>query len=191
MLDLRVADLRLRRGDHAGALEYARKAQGRRDLGSDEIAYLEAMLARIACLSGDLQTAERELASARERIARRGPTLPQSNHGRAIVEGLSATLAAQAGDFEAAERWFASAHEVALGTEDMPVLASVAVAGAAIAAARGDHASEVELLTAATAIRGSDDPTNPEAARLTPERGPAMSRQDALATLSRAAAIGA
>jgi tetratricopeptide (TPR) repeat protein len=191
MLDLRVADLRLRRGDYEGALEFARQAQEQRDLGSDEIAFLQAMLARIAWLEGDLETAERELAEARERIERRGPTLPQSNHGRALVEGLSASLAAQSGDFAAAERWLASAHEVALGTEDMPVLASVAVAGAALAAARGDHATEVELLTAAMAIRGADDPTNPEVARLTPERGPAMTQQAALATLSRAAGIGA
>jgi hypothetical protein len=73
----------------------------------------------------------------------------------------------------------------------MPVLASVAVAAAAIAAAPGDHAPEVELLTAAAAIRGADDPTNPEVARLTPERGPAMTREDALAALSRAAGVGA
>ena len=191
MLDLRVADLRLRRGDFEGAREFARKALERRNLGSDETLFLQALQARIAWLVGDVEGAQRDLAAAHERIEARGPTLPQSDHGRALIESLSATLAAEAGDLEAADRWLTSAHEVAVGTEDMPVITAVAVAAAAIAHRRGDHAAEVELLTAARAIRGADDPTNPEIARLTPERGPAMSQQEALERLSRAAAVRA
>ncbi len=191
MLDLRVADLRLRRGDYEGARTFAHQALERRDLGGDETLFLEAMQARIAWLAGDPEGAERLLAEARERMEARGPTLPQSRHGAALIEGLSATLAAETGDLEAADRWLRAAHEAALGTEDMPVIASVAVAAAAIARCRGDHADEVELLTAARAIRGADDPSNPEIARLTPERGPAMTQAEALERLSRAAAIRA
>jgi hypothetical protein len=60
------------------------------------------------------------------------------------------------------------------------------VAAAAIAHVRDDAAATAELISAAAAIRGADDPTNPEIRRLPPERGPALSRPDALARLQRA-----
>jgi hypothetical protein len=60
------------------------------------------------------------------------------------------------------------------------------VAAAANAHVRGDAPATAELLSAAAAIRGADDPTNPEIRRLPPERGPALSRPDALARLQRA-----
>ena len=57
MIDLRLADVRLRarrprRGARAGA---ARRS--RRDLGSDDVAVVQAMQARVAWLAGDLEGA--------------------------------------------------------------------------------------------------------------------------------------
>jgi len=68
----------------------------------------------------------------------------------------------------------------------MPVIAAIAVVAAAIARAGEIHAAEVELLTAAVAIRGcgrSDEPRDrPPGA----ERGPAMiSRRHSSASLTR------
>jgi hypothetical protein len=186
MLDLRFADLRLRRGDLAGARRYAAQARERSDLGADDMAFLQATAARIAWLSGDLEGAARELRDARERIARRGPSLPQAGHGRALVEALSAVLAAEQGELAEADERLAAAHATALGTEDMPVVSAVAVAAAAVAHVRGDAAATAELLSAAAAIRGAEDPTNPEVRRLPPERGPALPRPGALARLERA-----
>ena len=63
------------------------------------------------------------------------PSLPQQGHGQALIEGLMASLEAESGDFEAADRALAEAHRVALATQDMPMVASVAVAAATVAAA--------------------------------------------------------
>lgn len=194
MLEVRMADIRLRLGDLDGARELAARARGRRDVGGDDTALIQSMLARIAWLSGDLEGARAELADARERLARHGSSLPQQGHGRALVEGLAATVAAEAGDFEAAERSLAEAHAVALATEDMPMIASVAVAAAALAVRRGDTEGAAELLGAAVALRGAEDPTNPEIVRLGIESYPRLTREAALARLdaavSRTAPVG-
>ena len=191
MIDVRVADIRLRRGDLDGARELARRARGRRDLGGDDIAFVQTMQARVAWLSGDLAGAQAELDDARERLARHSPGLPQQGHGRALVEALAATLAAEREDFEEAERALAEAHTLALATEDMPILAAVAVAAAAIAVRRDDRDAAAELLAAATAVRGADDRTNPEIVRLGVEPAAPLEREAALALLSRTAAVRA
>ena len=198
MLDLRIADIRLRLGDLDGARELARQARGRRDLGGDDTAWVQAMQARIAWLSGDVEGAQAELDDARERLARHGSGLPQQGHGRALVEALAATLAAESGDLEAADRALAEAHALALGTEDMPMVAAVAVAAAAVAVRRGDKAGAAELLGAAVALRGAEDLTNPEIVRVAAQLGatprPQFGREAALARLdaevSRTASIG-
>ena len=59
MIDLRIADVRMRRGDLDGARELAQRARGRRDLGRDDLAFVQAMQARIAWLAGDLDAARR------------------------------------------------------------------------------------------------------------------------------------
>ncbi|HWK26461.1 MAG TPA: BTAD domain-containing putative transcriptional regulator [Solirubrobacter sp.] len=184
MLDLRVAEIRLRRGDLAGAREFADRARSRRDLGTDETAFALATLARIDWLSGDVESARRELADARERLDRRGPIMPRQRHGEAVVEGLRAAIAAEDGDLETADRLLAGAYDAALGTTDMPVIAAVAVAGACVAARRGDSETAAALLSAAAAVRGAEDPTNPEILRLGIAAAPPVSREAALAYLS-------
>jgi predicted ATPase/DNA-binding winged helix-turn-helix (wHTH) protein len=186
MIDVRLADVRLRLGDLEGARELAQRARARRDLGADDGAVVQSMQARVAWLSGDVEGARAELLDARERLARRGSSLPQQGHGEALVEGLMASLEAERGDFEAAERALASAHALAMATTDMPIVASVAVAAAAVAVARGERTEASELLAAAVALRGADDPTNPEIVRLgiTPAVPPA--REGALVRLAAA-----
>ena len=187
MIDLRLADVRLRRGDLEGAREIALRARSRRDMGGDDVAFVQAMQARIAWLSGDIEGARAVLLDARERLARRGSGLPQQGHGQAMVEGLVASLEAEAGDFEAAERALAEAHRLALATEDMPMVASVAVAAAAVAAARGEPAEAAGLIGAAIALRGADDPTNPEIIRLGVTPAGPITREAALSLLTHGA----
>jgi hypothetical protein len=84
----------------------------------------------------------------------------------------------------------------------MPIVAAVGVAAATVAAVRGRAEEASVLLGAAAALRGADDFTSPEVARLRDEaqspayeRGRALSRLEALARLqaaaSRAAPVGA
>jgi len=194
MLALHLADIRIRRGDLAGARELTRRAQEQPALGGDDTAFLQALQARIAYLDGDLEEAARVVAEARERLARGGPTAPRQGHGRAMLAAIGATVAARSGDFAEAERRLAEAHAVALATEDKPMVASIAVAAATVADARGDREAAAELVGAAAALRGADDPTNPDVVRLGLADVPRMSRDAALACLqaevSRAAPVG-
>ena len=191
MIDLRLADVRLRVGDLEGARELAQRARSRRDLGRDDVAVVQAMQARVAWLSGDLDGARAELVDARERLARRGSSLPQQGHGQALIEGLMASLEAESGDFEAAEGALAEAHRVALATQDMPMVASVAVAAATVATARGERAEAAELVAVAIALRGAEDATNPEIMRLGVTPAGPLTREAALALLSRTAPVRA
>ena len=201
MFDIRMADVLLRLGRVDEARERALRARRRRDSGSDDTAFAQASLARIAWVAGDREGARAELADARERLERRRRILPEQSHGWALVTALSAILAAQSGELEEAERHFANALPLALATTDMPVVSSVGVAAAHIAAARGKPDDAAELLGAAAAIRGGDDFTSPEVAAVRDEsrsaaydRGRALSREEALACLeaaaSRAAPVG-
>jgi hypothetical protein len=198
MLDVRMADIRLRQGDLADARELALGALSRRDIGGDDAVFVEAMLARIEWLAGDLPAARVRLEEARERISRRGPVLPQYAHAQATLEGLTAVLAAQAGELDEAERHLAAAFPAAQATTDMPIVALAGVAAAALAAARGLPDEAAELLGASAAVRGADDFTSPEVARLHDEaraaayaRGRALSREAALERLAAAASSAA
>ena len=198
MLDFRLADILLRLGDIDGARERARSARERRDLGSDDTAFAQALIARIEYVDGHLEAARAELADARERLARKPPSLPEQGHGRALIEALAAIVEADLGDLEAADRSVATGFVSARATSDMPIVAAVGVGAAAVAAARGEHDEAEELLGAAAAIRGADEFTNPVVARLHDEarsaayaRGRALSREDALARLEAAASRAA
>jgi predicted ATPase/DNA-binding SARP family transcriptional activator len=201
MFDTRMADVLLRLGDIDEARERAQRARERRDIGSDDTAFAQATLARIAWVSGDREAAQAELADARERLERRGRGLPEQSHGWALIESLSAILAAEAGELEDAERYVATALPLALATTDMPIVSSVGVAAAHLAAARGKPEEAAELLGAAAAIRGAEDLTSPEVTAVRDEarsaaydRGRALSREEALkrleAAVSRAAPVG-
>jgi len=201
MLDTRRADILLRLGNVDEARVRARAARERRDLGSDDLAFAQAQQARIELVAGDLEAARAELEDARERLARRPPP-PAQGHGSALIEALSAIVAAEAGALDDAERHVAAAFPVALATSDMPIVAAVGVAAATVAAVRGRAEEASVLLGAAAALRGADDFTSPEVARLRDEvqspaydRGRALSREQALARLqaaaSRAAPVGA
>jgi tetratricopeptide (TPR) repeat protein len=193
MLDVRMSDVLLRLGDLAGARERAERALARHDMGSDDTSFVRAMVARIALAAGDADTARAVLADAAERIERRGNVLPQYAHGKAMVESLGAIVASRAGELEEAERRLAVALPAALGTTDMPMVAMAGVAAATLAHARGRLDEAAEVLGAAAAIRGADDFTAPEIARLRDDarsaayaRGRALSREDALARLQDA-----
>ncbi|MDA0182845.1 winged helix-turn-helix domain-containing protein [Solirubrobacter phytolaccae] len=165
MLDMRISDFRLRAGNLDGAREYALRSRHRRDIGRDDLAFVQALQARIEWIAGNLDAAEAVLADALSRLEHLPPAMP-GTHGHALVHAVAASLAAEQGDFERAGAYLAIAHAAAVNTKDMPMHAAVAVSAAAVAAAQGDRDGAAELLAAATAIRGVDDPTNPEITRL-------------------------
>lgn len=193
MLDLRVSDVRMRGGDLEGAREFARRARHRRDIGRDDLAFVQAMQGRVEWLAGDLDAANAVLTDALSRLDKLPPAMPGS-HGHALVNSVAASVAAERGDVTGARRYLGDAYAAAVQTKDMPMHAAVAVSAAGIAIAEGDRELAGELLAAATAIRGVDDPTNPEITRLGLEPPAPPSRDAGLAQLgayaSRAAPIG-
>jgi predicted ATPase/DNA-binding SARP family transcriptional activator len=209
MLDMRLADIRTRRGDLEGARAAAAEALARRDIGSEDSLIVQATLARAAWLDGDLDAARRELADAARRLERTGPMLPQQGHARAIIGALVAVVETEAGDFDRADAELRGAYPAAIGAADMPIVAMVGLAAAGLAARRGNGGEAAQLLGASAALRGAEDLTNPEVARLMARlrdtlgedafaeayaRGRALAREDALALLdpagSRAAPVG-
>jgi tetratricopeptide (TPR) repeat protein len=208
LIELRQADVALRRGDLAAARRHATEARDRREVGSDDRAFAQAMLARVILAEGDLAGARAELADAVERLARARPVRPEFAHARTIVQVVEAGVTMAGGDLDSAETVLAGAMEDAVLTTDMPLVAAVGVVAADLAARRGRAADAAEMLGAAAALRGAEDATNPDVAdllgRLTEAlgeealaaaraRGRALSREDALARLdaaSRPAPVG-
>jgi hypothetical protein len=71
------------------------------------------------------------------------------------------------GEVETARDHIVRAYEAALGTRDMPVVASVGVTAALFAEHDGDPVAAAERLGAAAQLRGTEDPTQPDIAELT------------------------
>jgi ATP/maltotriose-dependent transcriptional regulator MalT len=155
-------------------------------MGRDDLAFVQAMQGRVEWLAGDLDAAQAVLDDAVSRLEKLPPAMPGS-HGHALVNAMAASVAAERGHFEDAQAYLGQAHAAAVNTKDMPMHAAVAVSAAGVAYAAGDRDAAGELLAAATAIRGTDDPTNPEITRLalTPPAPP--TREAGLARLAAAA----
>jgi hypothetical protein len=204
LLQMRLADIRLRRGDLAGARELLLRAIEDADLQRDESLVARASIARIAWLSGDLDELRRRTADAAVRLERLGLNRPEQGHVRAIVEGLETIVALEDGDVDTVEAKLAAAYATALGTTDMPMVAMVAVIVAAVAARHGRPADAAEYLGAAAVLRGAEDRSNPELTRLFETlrgelgddafeaayaRGHALTSEAAVARLSGAAPV--
>ncbi len=198
LLDLRRAEVALRRGDLEGARAHARSAREHGDLESDDRAFVQAVGARVALCSGDVEGARREVAEALDRLARSGPTMAEQGHAAAMLQSIACCVDLAAGDIGAAEARLAPAYAAAVGSEDLPIVAHVGVAAAAVAAARGTAADAAELLGAAAVLRGAEDRGSPEIAALHArlsaalgddafaaayDRGRALTREDAVARL--------
>jgi hypothetical protein len=91
---------------------------------------------------------------------------PVRSHGLSIVLAMSARLSMVDGDLAGAIVDGQDAYDAALATKDYPIIAMVGVALAEIAATGGRPALSAEMLGAAARLRGTDDPTSTEIARL-------------------------
>jgi len=211
MLRLRFADVRGRRGDLEGARAMLAASLEDGDRFDEETAMVKVALAHLELRLGGAERAGELAAEARELLGPSEGRRAEQAHAHAIALSTTALIALEAGDRSAAEGWLREAYEAALGTHDMPVVAAVGV----IAATREHHAGHdldsAEMLGAAARLRGADDLTHPEVARLTDalrgslgeaafrrafEDGRALDREAAVARLrpsadSDSAAVGA
>jgi ATP/maltotriose-dependent transcriptional regulator MalT len=126
-----------------------------------------AMLGAVEHYAGNLQQARALQREAMRRVASLPPGHPAQGHIRAVLLAVSARTAIDEDGLEKARDFAREAFTAAVGTRDMPVVAMVGVALADLTAAAGDLAGAATMLGAAARLRGADDPTACEIARLT------------------------
>ncbi|HWO62405.1 MAG TPA: BTAD domain-containing putative transcriptional regulator, partial [Umezawaea sp.] len=161
-----LAGARSHNGDREGArAEYEDIAKaGRGVLSEHGTAFAHLALGDLDRLAGDLAGAERHYAVSSEVLDEWTIIAPQL---RALVYASSAFLAVVRDDLATACAMLEEATAHALDAKDMPVLAKVGVAVAAVREHRGDLAGAALALGVAERLRGAPDPLNHDVARLT------------------------
>jgi hypothetical protein len=118
---------------------------------------------------GTIARAQGRPREARERIMRAsalfdaGTFAPQF---RAVLRSTLGLIDGELGDLAAARRWHAEALEIAVGSNDAPIVAMVLVGVADLALRGGDPAKAARMLGAAVAVRGSVDRSVPDVDRI-------------------------
>jgi predicted ATPase/DNA-binding SARP family transcriptional activator len=167
-LAFRLADVRLRRGevDEARAvLENARQSINE-SVQAESLVIFYALAAMTERVLGDL-AASRRLQQASERaLARiRGGPLA-AGHGVAIVCAAAAMLEFADGNLPAAVDRLIEGYPAGIRAQDYPILAAFGVAVADLAVILGRHRDAAVILGACTRLRGADDPTQLDIARV-------------------------
>jgi predicted ATPase/DNA-binding SARP family transcriptional activator len=169
LIQLRLAGLRLRAGDSAGArkaIEALRADMAERSQGWERDLFADAALLGIVLRDGDQAAAAAMATDLRERLGER-PVDFLHGHAMAIVGGMTALVAMRTGDIPLATADLIKIYPIALATKDMPVVANAGVCVAALAEALGRSADAAQILGAAARLRGSDDATEPTISDLT------------------------
>jgi predicted ATPase/DNA-binding SARP family transcriptional activator len=163
-----LADLRIRQGDLPAARQTARQAVALTESGGSLVqrTFTLAVAATVERLAGDLTRAGELQQKVLGLLDRLPIGHPAMRHGEAMARGIAAGIDLASGDTAAAASGVASAFEAALGTEDMPIVAAIGVVIADVALGVGLDVTAAEVLGAATALRGTPDPTGPDIARL-------------------------
>jgi predicted ATPase/DNA-binding SARP family transcriptional activator len=162
MMHLRLTDLHLRRSDLAAA---KREADLVRTTDFQAGTRAQRLLAdtafsAIAVVERDAESMELYRRSLGEQLDLLNPVHPINGHVRAVTLSTLASLELEAGNLPEAARRLALAYTTGLGTQDMPIIASVAVTLANFANDQGDGPAAAEILGAAAQLRGADDLTD-------------------------------
>jgi predicted ATPase len=166
---VRLGDIAIRRGDVERARRLIERSwESAESSGSPlESVFTLAMLSALELQAGDAERARALHAEASRRIAAMPTTHSAYQHGRTIVLLMTTRLTLLDGDLVGAVEAGREAYANALGTHDLPIIATVGVLVADIAVTVGRHDVAAEVLGAAARLRGADDATSPDIARLT------------------------
>ncbi|MEU4692496.1 BTAD domain-containing putative transcriptional regulator [Actinoplanes sp. NPDC023714] len=161
-IDLRWADLHMRRGerDEAVAAVNSARARAERSASVEMLLLVDALEAGLLIVLGDLDRAEVLLDRAATGLGVESLPVVGGDHGAAIIGSVRAGLALRRGDPGAAERQLELAYAAAVETQDMPIMAMVAVTAGGLAELRGQHREAALLLGAAARLRGAHDHTD-------------------------------
>lgn len=154
-LDARWIDLYLRRGEdaQARAMLGAVRERAARSASPELVVIVTALEAGTWLRLGDPDRAQARI----EAVEAAPAGVTGGDHGQVIVNSVRASLCLRRGDAEGAEATLARAYGAALESEDLPIMAMVAVTGAELAELRGRHRDAALLLGAAARLRGTHD----------------------------------
>jgi predicted ATPase/DNA-binding SARP family transcriptional activator len=163
-----LADLRVRQGDIEAARRTARRAVALTEASGSLVqrTFTLSIAANVERLAGDLDRARELQLQVLGWLDRLAAGHPAMRHGEAMARGIAAAIDVASGDTAAAASGVAGAFTAALGTEDMPIVAAIGVVIADVALALDLDVTAAEALGAATALRGTADPTGPDIARV-------------------------
>ncbi|HEY5882227.1 MAG TPA: BTAD domain-containing putative transcriptional regulator [Nakamurella sp.] len=168
MTRLRLAGLLMRTGDLERAsalLDQVRGDLETRAQGFDRELFSAGLQVMIRLLRGDLPGAQHLAATLRANQEHRGLDVMQG-HAQAMISGVTAIVAVHAGEIDQARCDVRAGYPIALATEDRPVIATIGVAVAWVAAGTGASERSAMLLGASARLRGSDDAGDPMVLRL-------------------------
>jgi len=164
MVTMRLAELRLRDGDAAGAREYLELMRGQRTFGAGEPLqqiFIAAIAGGIAVTEKDDAAVARAYEDLRDLLCGMGTPSLMNAHSGAVGHAIASGLALRLGRLDETEKHVREGYAQGVLTNDKPIIASVGTAVAAWAQARGQAREAAVVLGASTRLRGSDDATNP------------------------------
>ncbi|WP_338930819.1 BTAD domain-containing putative transcriptional regulator [Streptomyces netropsis] len=161
-VDLRLIDLHVRLDETARAAETIAVARERvlRSASPEMAILLDAREAALRVRTGDLAQARELIESIEAGLSEQ--LVFGGDQGQALVGAVRGTLCLELGDGPGAEEALGRAYTAAVDSRDMPIVATVAVTVAGLAALYGRYREVAVLLGAAARLRGAHDLTDPQ-----------------------------
>ncbi|MEV6079426.1 isochorismatase family protein [Streptomyces sp. NPDC052069] len=161
-IDLRLIDLHARLGDTARAAGMLATTRGHvsRSASPEPAILLDAREAALWVQAGDVDRARGLIESAETGLSEQHP--PGGEHEQALIGAVRGTLCLELGDGPGAEEALGRAYAAAVAGKDLPIVATVAVTVAGLAARYGRYRDVAVVLGAASRLRGADDRTDPQ-----------------------------
>jgi len=160
MLNMRLADLYARVDDFDAAvqaIEAVRTSVSESFLARERGLFADLAASAIAAAAGDMPRARALAASMRSAAGRVDNVAPIAGHLTALTLSGSAWVSVLDGDVQQAQGDLDVALRAAVGTWDLPLVASVGVVVAALTELTGDPARAAGMLGAAARLRGAAD----------------------------------
>ncbi|WP_053696775.1 hypothetical protein [Streptomyces sp. NRRL F-5755] len=159
-LNLRLVDLHARLGatGRAGELIAAARERALRSASPEMAVLFDAREARLRIRTGDLVRARELVESAESGLSGQLPF--SGDHGHALIGVVRGELCLALADGPGAAKALERAYTAAVESHDMPIVATVAVTTAGLAALHGRFHDMAVFLGAAARLRGAHDPTD-------------------------------
>ncbi|MEV0084008.1 hypothetical protein [Saccharopolyspora sp. NPDC050642] len=164
-IDLRLIDLHVRLDETARATELiaATRERALRSATPEMALLLDAREGGLEVRLGDLDRARELIESAESWLSEQ----PSFDGGHALVGAVRGALCLELGDGPGAEETLGRAYAAAVDSKDMPIVATVAVTVAGLAALYGQNRDVAAILGAAARLRGAHEHTDPQVRTLT------------------------